>query len=63
VRNQGVIIANLGTVALAAGEAFTLDFDGNNTLAGITVQPASVKALVENKGAVLAPGGVIILSA
>ncbi|MCF8167999.1 MAG: filamentous hemagglutinin N-terminal domain-containing protein, partial [Rhodoferax sp.] len=63
VRNEGVIIANLGTVALAAGESFTLNFEGNNTLAGITVKPSAVHALVENKGAVLAPGGIIILSA
>ena len=62
VRNNGVIIAHLGTVAMASGESVTLNFDGNH-LAGITVKPSTIAALVENKGAVLAPGGLIILSA
>lgn len=62
VRNNGVIIARMGTVAMASGESITLNFDGNH-LAGITVKPSAIAALVENKGAVLAPGGLIILSA
>jgi len=32
VRNQGVVVANRGTVVLAAGEAITLDFDGASKL-------------------------------
>ena len=63
VRNGGVIVAQLGTVALAAGEVFELQFDGNNTLANIRVTPASIAALVDNGNAVHAPGGLIILSA
>ena len=63
VRNNGVIVAQMGTVALAAGESYTLQFDGNNTLANIAVTPATIKALVENNKAVQAPGGLIILSA
>ena len=63
VRNNGVIVAQLGTVALAAGEAYTLQFDANTTLANIQVSPASVNVLVENGNAVHAPGGLIILSA
>ncbi len=63
VRNDGVIIAQAGTVALAAGEAFTLNFGTGNTLTGITVAPGSLRALVSNRHAVLAPGGLIILSA
>ncbi len=62
VRNSGVVIARLGTVALASGDAFTLKFDDDH-LTGITIQPATMKSLVENRGAVLAPGGLIILSA
>jgi len=62
VRNNGVVIARMGTVAMASGESITLNFDGSH-LAGITVKPSSIAALVENKGAVLAPGGLIILSA
>jgi filamentous hemagglutinin family protein len=63
VRNQGAIVAQLGTVALAAGEAYELQFDANNTLANILVTPATIKALVENGNAVQASGGLIILSA
>ncbi len=63
VRNQGVIVARMGTVALAAGEAIELQFNGKNTLAGISVTPSQIRALVENRQAVLAPGGQIILSA
>jgi filamentous hemagglutinin family protein len=62
VRNNGVVVARMGTVAMASGESITLNFDGSH-LAGITVKPSSIAALVENKGAVLAPGGLIILSA
>src|SRR5690606_32965880 len=62
VRNSGIIVAKLGTVALAAGEAFTLNFDGAQ-LASITAEPSTIAALVENRSAIVAPGGVIILSA
>jgi filamentous hemagglutinin family protein len=62
VRNSGVVIARLGTVVMAAGDSVTLNFEGNH-LAGITVKPASIAALVENRSAVIAPGGLIILSA
>jgi len=63
VRNNGVIIAQLGTVALAAGEAFELQFDGNNLLNNIRVTASTIQALVENGNAVHAPDGLIILSA
>ncbi|MET0292156.1 MAG: filamentous hemagglutinin N-terminal domain-containing protein, partial [Steroidobacteraceae bacterium] len=63
VRNQGVILANLGTVALAAGETFELQFGANNTLASLRVEPSTIRSLVDNRSAVLAPGGLIILSA
>jgi trimeric autotransporter adhesin len=64
VRNQGVVIAQAGTVALASGEAITLNFNNLGTgLAGITTTPQAIAALVENRSAVLAEGGQIILSA
>ena len=63
VRNQGVVIAQAGTVAMAAGETITLQMTSNNTLANIEVEPATLAALVENGHAVQAPGGLIILSA
>lgn len=62
VQNSGVIVARLGTVALAAGEAYELQFDGNR-ITNIRVEPAKIAALVENKNAVIAPEGLIILSA
>ena len=61
-RNRGVIVARLGTVALAAGEAYDLQMEGDR-LAGIRVTPATIAALVENGNAVHAPGGLILLSA
>jgi filamentous hemagglutinin family protein len=61
VRNQGLVLAS--TAALAAGERIELRFDENNTLAGLSVTPSTIEALVENRSAVLAPGGLIILSA
>ncbi|MDP1654516.1 MAG: YDG domain-containing protein [Hylemonella sp.] len=63
VRNQGAIIAQMGTVALAAGEAIDLHFDSNNRLTSIRVEPSQIQALVDNRYAVEAPGGLIILSA
>ena len=63
VRNEGVIIAKLGTVALAAGETITLDIAGSRTLASLTVTPSQIRALVENRNLIQAPGGLIVLSA
>ncbi|BDT68711.1 hypothetical protein os1_28970 [Comamonadaceae bacterium OS-1] len=61
VRNQGAITAN--AVVLAAGESIQLNFDAYSRLASISVTPSQIAALVENRMAVLAPGGTIILSA
>ena len=63
VRNKGVVVASMGTVALAAGEAFDLKFEGGKSLVDIRVTPATIKTLVDNGNAVRAPGGLIILSA
>ena len=63
VRNQGVIVAQLGKVALAAGEVVTLKMSSSNTLADIEVTQSAIAALVENGNAVQAPGGMVILSA
>ena len=63
VRNQGLVVANLGTVALAAGEAFELRLDAGRSLAALRVEPGTMRALVDNRSAVLAPGGLVILSA
>ncbi|MDE2398878.1 MAG: filamentous hemagglutinin N-terminal domain-containing protein, partial [Burkholderiales bacterium] len=63
VRNQGLIVASQGTVALASGSAITLNFDPESRLASLTVTPSQIATLVENGQAVQAPGGLIILSA
>ncbi|MFM2342444.1 MAG: hypothetical protein RLZZ592_2097, partial [Pseudomonadota bacterium] len=63
VRNTGTIVARLGTVALAAGQAFELQFGTDQALTGVRVEATSLQALVENRHAVLAPGGRVILSA
>ncbi len=63
VQNLGVIVAKQGTVALAAGDVITLKFDGSGSLAGLTTTPSTLGALIENKYAIEAPDGHIILSA
>jgi filamentous hemagglutinin family protein len=62
VINEGVISAQLGTVALAAGDAVTLQLAGSSLL-GVKVDPATIDALVENRQLVQAEGGQVILSA
>jgi filamentous hemagglutinin family protein len=62
VRNQGVVVAQAGTVALASGEAITLQLGGQH-LSGLTTTPQAIAALVENRQAVLVEGGYIVLSA
>ena len=63
VRNQGAVIAQMGTVALAAGEAFDLKFDSNNRLTSLRVEASQIQALVDNRHAIKAPGGLVIISA
>ncbi|CAN1526081.1 Filamentous haemagglutinin, N-terminal [Burkholderiaceae bacterium] len=63
VRNLGVVVAKGGSIVLAAGETYRLQFEANDTLTNILVSPATVAAYVENGQAVMAPGGLVILSA
>ncbi|MPS35171.1 MAG: filamentous hemagglutinin N-terminal domain-containing protein [Stenotrophomonas sp.] len=62
VSNHGVIVANQGSVALAAGDAMTLDFAGNGLL-NLRVDEAMVDALVENHQLIKADGGQVLLTA
>jgi filamentous hemagglutinin family protein len=62
VSNDGVISAKLGTVAMASGNKITLNFDGNS-LIDVTIDEGALNALVENKRAVKADGGRVILTA
>src|SRR5207245_2568031 len=73
VRNGGVIQAPLGTVALGAGKAATLDMRGDG-LIGFVVTDAisgsvtgprgeSLAAYVSNTGTIQADGGTVLLTA
>ena len=62
VRNHGVVLAQMGSVTLAAGETYQLQIQGSR-LASIDTTPATIATLVENGQAVLAPGGWIVLAA
>lgn len=62
VKNQGIIKAKLGTAALAAGNAVTLDFAGDGLL-NIQVKESAVNALAENKGLIKADGGSVLMTA
>ena len=61
VSNQGVIAAQLGTVALAAGHAMTLDMAGDKLL-NVAVSQGAVNALVENGGILRADGGQVLMT-
>src|SRR5215510_9359753 len=62
VSNDGVINARLGTVAMASGEKITLNF-GGNSLVDVTIDKGTLNALVENKRAIRADGGQVIMTA
>ncbi|MBE7376539.1 two-partner secretion domain-containing protein [Pseudomonas lopnurensis] len=62
VSNEGIIVANLGTVALAAGDAITLDFAGDGLLS-VEIDQGLKDALVHNGQLIEADGGRVILSA
>lgn len=62
VNNDGTISAQLGTVALVAGDKIALDFNGDG-LTKIRVDKAALAAFVENRGMLVADGGQAIMSA
>ena len=63
VRNNGLLLAQAGTVAMVAGESITLNFGPTSKLESITVTAAQLNTLVENRYAIQAPNGLVILSA
>ena len=74
VRNAGMITANLGHVALASGNGFTLDFYGDklitlqvgDQIASKVIDVATgqtLNALVKNEGMLKANGGQVALTA
>ena len=62
VRNDGVIVANSGKVALAAGDRVSLDIIGDGLLS-ISVDQAAFNASVINTGTLQADGGTVMLKA
>ncbi len=62
VSNSGTIATPQGTTALAAGKTVDLDFKGNG-LIEVNVPEAALNAQVNNSGAILADGGLVVLTA
>ena len=62
VTNEGFIFANLGSVALAAGDRVSLDMVGDN-LIRVNVDQATLDAAVVNRGSIEAFGGNVLLTA
>ena len=62
VRNEGVVLAREGTIALAAGDRTVVQFNGPQLVTVMVDRPV-LDALVENKQMVRADGGLVIFSA
>ena len=62
VINKGNIEAQLGNVALAAGDTIELNFGGNSSLS-VSITKGHLDALVSNRDAIIADGGRVILTA
>src|SRR3954469_22972898 len=62
VRNDGIIVARAGTVALAAGDRVSLDMVGNG-LIKVSVNQSALNASAINSGRIEADGGNVILTA
>lgn len=62
VRNDGVIVAQLGAVALAAGDRVTLNMV-EGSLIGVSVEQAALNASIVNSGTLQADGGRVLLTA
>ena len=62
VRNEGVIIARLGSVALASGNAVTLQLS-DRSLVKVHVEEGAINGLIENKSLVKADGGLVVMTA
>ena len=62
VSNQGTISAQLGSVALAAGQRVKLDFAGDKLLS-LQVEQGTLDALAENQQLIQADGGQVVMTA
>nr|WP_175801595.1 GLUG motif-containing protein [Burkholderia anthina] len=62
VSNNGVIQAKMGRIALGAGNAFKVNFDGNDLLS-LQVEGGAVDAQANNGGLLKADGGEVLMTA
>jgi fibronectin-binding autotransporter adhesin len=62
IANSGAVSAPQGTVAMGAGERVRLNFAGDR-LVGLDVSAAAIDTLIENRQAIRAEGGAILLTA
>ena len=62
VQNNGLIQANLGSVVLASGNAFTMNFSGDD-LISFSVDEKSIGGSITNTGTLRANGGQILVTA
>lgn len=62
VRNEGTVVARLGSVVLGGGEKITLDLNGDG-LINLEVNDPAIGASVVNRGLLQANGGLVALSA
>ena len=62
VSNQGTITTPLGTVALGAGNAVTLNFNGNS-LVKMQIDQSVLNSQAENGGLIRADGGLVVMNA
>ncbi|MBU2700962.1 filamentous hemagglutinin family protein [Sporomusaceae bacterium BoRhaA] len=62
VANNGVIVAQKGTTALGAGQAVTLNFNGDGLL-NLAVSQAALNASAANHNLIQADGGQVIMTA
>ena len=63
IQNNGLIRASLGSVVLATGDKFTLDFYGDELINFSVNAPASRGGRIKNTGSIFADGGKILISA
>ncbi|MDH3431988.1 MAG: filamentous hemagglutinin N-terminal domain-containing protein, partial [Gammaproteobacteria bacterium] len=68
VANEGLIVADAGTIAMAAGSKVALDFDGSGLLyfaveSDVLNSALGVDAAVNNTGSLFADGGQVLLTA
>jgi filamentous hemagglutinin family protein len=62
VRNEGVVVARLGTALLAAGNKVTLNLN-NGSLLGYSIDQGAINALAGNKQLIQAQGGQVLMGA